>query len=83
LGVKYESFLFVAGPESAMYVCVCFGITDKAIQRAAAEGVRDVAELTMRTGLGSNCGSCRDMATAILNDAHAPALLPLPILQAA
>ncbi len=66
-----------------MYVCVCFGITDKAIQRAAADGVRDVAELTMRTGLGSNCGSCRDMASAILNDAHAPTLLPLPILQAA
>ncbi|MGH8105610.1 MAG: (2Fe-2S)-binding protein [Arenimonas sp.] len=66
-----------------MYVCVCFGITDKAIQRAAADGVRDVAELTMRTGLGSNCGSCRDMATDILNEAHAVALFPLPILQAA
>ena len=66
-----------------MYVCVCFGITDKAIQRAATDGVRDIAELTMRTGLGSNCGSCRDMATAILSDVHAPVLLPLPILQAA
>ena len=81
--MKYESFLFVAGFDSAMYVCVCFGITDKAIQRAAADGVRDVAELTMRTGLGSNCGSCRDMATDILNQARAPVLLPLPILQAA
>ena len=66
-----------------MYVCVCFGITDKAIQRAAADGVRDVAELTMRTGLGSNCGSCRDMASDLLNEAHANTLLPLRILQAA
>jgi bacterioferritin-associated ferredoxin len=66
-----------------MYVCVCFGITDKAIKRAAADGVRDVAELTMRTGLGSNCGSCREMANAILSDCHAPTLLALPILQAA
>jgi bacterioferritin-associated ferredoxin len=66
-----------------MYVCVCFGITDKAIKRAAAEGVRDVAELSMRTGLGSNCGSCREMATEILNAAHAPMLLPIPVLQAA
>ena len=66
-----------------MYVCICFGITDKTIQRAAADGVRDVAELTMRTGLGSNCGSCRDMATDILNDAQATAMFPLPILQAA
>ena len=66
-----------------MYVCICFGITDKAIQRAAADGVRDVAELTMRTGLGSNCGSCRDMANDILNEARTPVLLALPILQAA
>jgi len=66
-----------------MYVCVCFGITDKAIQRAADEGVRDIAELTMRTGLGSNCGSCRDMAADILNESHGLVLLPLPILQAA
>lgn len=66
-----------------MYVCICFGITDKTIQRAAAEGVRDVTELTMRTGLGSNCGSCRDMASDILNEARATASFPLPILQAA
>jgi bacterioferritin-associated ferredoxin len=66
-----------------MYVCICFGITDKAIQRAAADGVRDVAELTARTGLGSNCGSCREMAADILNGERAPLLLPLPILQAA
>lgn len=66
-----------------MYVCICFGITDKAIQRAAADGISDVAELTMRTGLGSNCGSCRDMAIDILNEARAPTLLSLPILQAA
>ena len=66
-----------------MYVCICFGITDKTIQRAAADGVRDVAELTMRTGLGSNCGSCRDMAMDILNETRATALFPLQILQAA
>ncbi len=66
-----------------MYICVCFGITDKAIQRAAADGVRDVAELTMRTGLGSNCGSCREMASDILNETHAASLFPLQILQAA
>lgn len=66
-----------------MYVCVCFGITDKAIQRAADDGVRDIAELTMRTGLGSNCGSCREMATDILNESRAIALFPLQILQAA
>ena len=66
-----------------MYVCICFGITDKTIQRAAADGVRDIAELTMRTGLGSNCGSCRDMASDILNETHAATAFPLQILRAA
>jgi bacterioferritin-associated ferredoxin len=66
-----------------MYVCVCYGVTDKAIQRAADDGVREVTELTMRTGLGSNCGSCHEMAKEILSEAHARNRFPLPILQAA
>jgi bacterioferritin-associated ferredoxin len=63
-----------------MFVCVCHGVTDRDIRRAAAEGVRDVHELTMRLGLGSSCGSCRDEAAALLAESRA---LPLPILQAA
>jgi bacterioferritin-associated ferredoxin len=63
-----------------MYVCVCHGVTDRDIRRAAADGVREVHELTMRLGLGSGCGSCRDEAAAVLADARA---LPLPVLRAA
>ena len=33
-----------------MYVCVCHGVTDRDIRRAAEEGVREVHELTMRLG---------------------------------
>ena len=49
-----------------MYVCICNGVTDRQIREAAASGVRSVAELTMRTGCGANCGSCLETATAIL-----------------
>jgi bacterioferritin-associated ferredoxin len=66
-----------------MYVCVCYGITDKAIQRAADEGVRELSELTMRTGLGSNCGSCQEMAKELLHAAQARNAFPLAVLQAA
>ena len=45
-----------------MYVCICNGITDHQIREAAAAGCSTVAELTMRTGAGANCGSCLDMA---------------------
>ena len=36
-----------------MYVCICNGITDRDIRRAADEGCRDLTELTMRTGCGT------------------------------
>jgi bacterioferritin-associated ferredoxin len=66
-----------------MYVCVCHGVTDHQVRRAADEGVRDAHELTMRTGAGSSCGSCLDLAQQILDEQRAPRLLELPILRAA
>jgi bacterioferritin-associated ferredoxin len=64
-----------------MYVCICNGITDRAIRDAAEAGCRSMAELTMRTGAGSTCGSCVEMATEILEQARAMRDLPLPLLQ--
>ena len=62
-----------------MYVCICNGVTDHQIRQAAEAGCRTMAELTMRTGAGSTCGSCIEMATAILDEVHAQPL-PLPVL---
>ncbi|WP_334180577.1 bacterioferritin-associated ferredoxin [Pseudoxanthomonas sp.] len=64
-----------------MYVCICNGITDHQIREAAAAGCTTVAELTMRTGAGANCGSCLDMAMDVLQSAQpAPGKPLLPIL---
>ena len=49
-----------------MYVCICNGITDSTIRDAASRGVETFEELTMRTGCGSGCGSCADLAREIL-----------------
>ena len=65
-----------------MYVCICNGVTDREIRQAAEAGCRTMAELTMRTGAGSTCGSCIEMATAILDEVHAQPL-PLPVLSQA
>ncbi len=46
-------------------------------------GCQSVAELTMRTGCGSNCGSCLDMAAGLLEKARATRELPLPVLRMA
>ena len=65
-----------------MYVCICNGVTDADIRRVADEGCRDLHELTMRTGCGGNCGSCRELAAEILRESRSQAL-PLPVLRAA
>lgn len=66
-----------------MYVCVCFGVTDRQIREIAQAGCTSTAELTMRTGAGANCGSCLDMAADLLADVHRaqPRALPLPVLR--
>ena len=66
-----------------MYVCVCHGVTDSQIRRAAEEGVREVHELTMRLGLGSGCGSCMAQAAELLDTHNSARLLDIPILRAA
>lgn len=77
-----------AGPSRArrtatatVYVCICNGVTERQIHEAAAQGCSTVAELTMRTGAGANCGSCLGMAHDVLQAAQPAAREPLfPIL---
>ena len=64
-----------------MYVCICNGVTDHDIRHAAEAGCKSMAELTMRTGAGANCGSCVDMASELLMQSRAVQALPLPILR--
>ncbi|HMB55683.1 MAG TPA: (2Fe-2S)-binding protein [Arenimonas sp.] len=63
-----------------MYVCICHAVTDREIRRAADEGCRDLHELTMRTGCGASCGSCREQATEILAETKP---LDLPVFSVA
>jgi bacterioferritin-associated ferredoxin len=66
-----------------VYVCICNGVTDHDIRQAAEAGCKSMAELTMRTGAGSCCGSCVDMATSLLEETGAARNLPLPVLRQA
>jgi len=49
-----------------MYVCLCNGVTDHDIRRAAASGCRTLDDLTMQTGCGANCGCCLAMVADLL-----------------
>ena len=70
-------------PLPAMYVCICNGVTDRQVREAAEAGCGSVSELTMRTGLGSTCGSCLPLAEAIMAEVRATRALPLPVLSRA
>ncbi|MEP0356241.1 MAG: bacterioferritin-associated ferredoxin [Paraglaciecola sp.] len=52
-----------------MYVCLCHGITDKAIQQAVTEsGVGNIRELKKRLNVGSQCGKCIQLAQTIIDN---------------
>lgn len=51
-----------------MYVCLCKGITDKAIKQHVADGVDSMRELRACTGVGSQCGQCTCQAGQILHN---------------
>ena len=52
-----------------MFVCMCFGVTDKDIQEAVQEhGVGNIRELKNVLTLGEQCGTCIQSAQAIIDD---------------
>lgn len=51
-----------------MFVCLCHGITDTQIEAAVrTNGVGNMRELKCMLGVGSQCGSCIDMAQDIID----------------
>ncbi len=53
-----------------MYVCICNAITEKQIRKAAASGAEDLWDLQRKLGVAAGCGSCKDMASAILSESR-------------
>lgn len=54
-----------------MYVCICHGVTEKDIQKAAKAGANSLQDLKQMTGCSSGCGSCADVALEVLQAQHA------------
>lgn len=53
---------------SNMFVCLCHGITDTQIEHVVrTQGVGNIRELKSALGVGSQCGSCIDMAQDIID----------------
>ncbi len=69
--------IVVVSESSAMYVCVCHGITDRDIREAAENGVSSVRQLGKELGVGTQCGRCASMARSILRETRSSDYLAL------
>lgn len=68
---------------TVVYVCLCYGITERQVREAAAAGCETLPELTARTGCGGGCGCCAELARQILAETRAERPFPLPMMAAA
>jgi len=51
-----------------MFVCMCYGISDKSIRSAVQEnGVGNIRDLREHMEIGSQCGKCIQMAQHIID----------------
>jgi len=54
-----------------MYVCLCNAVNEAAIRQAVDDGVTSFRGLSIRTGCGTQCGSCVKLAREVLDQALA------------
>ncbi len=51
-----------------MFVCMCYGVTDKDIRQAVENnGAGNMRELRKQLDVGSQCGKCIQMAQQIID----------------
>ncbi|MER2491393.1 bacterioferritin-associated ferredoxin [Catenovulum sediminis] len=53
-----------------MYICLCNGITEKDIQKAAQEGCTSLVELRKKMDIANECGKCRKQAINVLRESQ-------------
>ncbi|MBE0486519.1 bacterioferritin-associated ferredoxin [Marinobacter sp.] len=60
-----------------MYVCLCAGVTDREIRKAADNGINSMRQLGEELGVGRQCGRCACTAREILKEARSPDYMAL------
>jgi bacterioferritin-associated ferredoxin len=49
-----------------MYVCLCNGVTERAIRQAVSDGACTMRQLRLQLGVSTRCGKCAPTAQKIL-----------------
>lgn len=50
-----------------MYLCICKAVSDQQIRQAVEQGVRTMGEVSIRFGVGVECGKCIDSIREFLD----------------
>ena len=60
-----------------MYLCTCKSVSDLQIRQAVEQGARSFGDLSIRFGVGIECGKCIDGINALLQEClSVPTALP-------
>jgi len=54
--------------QTAMIVCICNNVSDRAIRTAVDAGVKSMAQLRTQLEIGTCCGKCNSCARTILRE---------------
>lgn len=50
-----------------MYLCICKSVSDRQIREAVELGARTIGDLSVRLGVGIECGKCTDSVREFLD----------------
>jgi bacterioferritin-associated ferredoxin len=53
-----------------MIVCLCRGVSERHVETVVAKGAATVHEVSRACGAGSDCGACRHLLAALIEDAR-------------
>ena len=59
-----------------MYLCICKSVSDHQIRQAVSEGARSFGDLSIRLGVGVECGKCVESINEVLRECLAAPVAP-------
>jgi bacterioferritin-associated ferredoxin len=60
-----------------MIVCHCNAVSDRAVRASIVTGRESVEEISERSGIGNDCGSCKRVVRELLDQAGTPVAFPV------
>lgn len=66
-GSLYHAFKGFNREVHTVYLCICKSVSDRQIREAVELGARTIGDLSVRLGIGVECGKCTDSVREFLD----------------